>query len=129
MAKHLQATGLAFRVVVFFLLHPEEELTGKDIAVKFDEEPSDIGYRLNRAVADGLLAKKSDGPGRGKDALYMAGELLFLMRGEEPRSFKEPTPPPPLFDPHALGLLMQACASFVGSGLPAANVRVSAAGG
>ena len=81
MSKQLQNGSVVLRVVLFFARHPEEDLTTNDVAVKFEVRQEDVNKRLRGAVRDGLLAYKSDGPGRGKLSTYSAGPLLLSMVG------------------------------------------------
>jgi predicted transcriptional regulator len=76
--------SLARRVEVFFTRHPEEELTGRDIAEKFGTEAHHVHWSLTQGVRNGMLARRSETrreePGRPQ-AVYSAGPVLLEMIG------------------------------------------------
>lgn len=56
-AATLPADSLGFRVVDYFKSHPDEVLTPRDIASKFDTAPSSVDTMLASAVQAGHLAR------------------------------------------------------------------------
>jgi hypothetical protein len=73
--------SLPLRVALFFAVNPDEELTTIDISVKFDADPREVTGRLQQLVNQGILARSTDGPGRGKAAVYRIGTVLMHMVG------------------------------------------------
>ena len=69
-------------VVLFFAANPEEELDSREIETKFGINIRYVTDRLGRSVRAGMLECESNGPGRGKLAIYRAGLVLLEMRGE-----------------------------------------------
>lgn len=82
MSHPLNPRSAAFRVLVFFMRNFDEELKTSDIATKFDIAPSAVFKTLTPAVRDDMLVRTSPGPGRGRDAVYSAGNALLTMIGE-----------------------------------------------
>lgn len=82
MAKHLKSGSLGLRVAMFFAWHQgEEELTTKDVSVKFDVNVDQVRSQLRRPVRDGVLDCKSTSGGRGLSSVYSAGPAIFEMVG------------------------------------------------
>ena len=69
--------GLQGQVLAFFVANEGEELTSRDVALKWDVRPaSTVGGSLDKLVRMGLLAKRdSTGPGR-RYTVFSAGPLL-----------------------------------------------------
>ena len=67
------ARGLTGKVLAFFVANPEEELTTRDIADKWDvRPPSSVFGALDRVVRMGLLQREK----AGKYAMFKAGPNL-----------------------------------------------------
>lgn len=82
MGHPLNPKSSAFRVLAFFLRNHEEELKTSDIALKFDIPLTAVFKTLSPSVREGMLARTSPGAGRGRDAVYVAGDALLAMIGE-----------------------------------------------
>jgi hypothetical protein len=72
--------SLAARVCAYFVKHPDEELSSKDIALKFDVESASVAALLATALAQHVLAREV----RGGAAQYSAGAQINQVRGDAP---------------------------------------------
>lgn len=77
--------SLAYRMTVFFARNPDEELTSADVVTKFGVESTSIHRSLSASVETGLLERVSSGAGRGRLAIYSAGDELLKEIGEKTR--------------------------------------------
>ncbi|XVJ69857.1 MAG: hypothetical protein HEQ39_09535 [Rhizobacter sp.] len=81
-----QDGSLAARTLDFFRKHPDEELSGKDIAQKFDAPSSSITNLLVPSLSHGMLIKGKDEAG---STVYRAGpKLNDLPEDSPPTGFK-----------------------------------------
>lgn len=78
--------SMPFRLCLFFVCQPDEELTTNDIAAKFGTSPKSIPRYLRPLVADGHLRTRR-GRREGKvgqpPRIYSAGPELLRMMGRE----------------------------------------------
>lgn len=51
----LQRNGLPYLLMEFFRANPDEELTFKQVAVKFGSNPSTVSNAVARLVGDGMI--------------------------------------------------------------------------
>lgn len=66
------------RILLFFALAPDEELTYSDVAEKFGVDRKNIKSTIASSVEAGLLAKRND----GRRSVISAGpELLQMVNG------------------------------------------------
>ena len=76
-----QARGLTGKVLAFFVANPDEELTTRDIADKWDvRPPSSVFGALDRVVSMGLLAREKV----GKYAVLRPGPNLARWAAVQP---------------------------------------------
>jgi hypothetical protein len=81
-----QADSLAGRCIAYFRRLPDEELSSKDIALKFQAEQSSVQILLKRAVETGMLAR--DG------AIYSAGPQIGQLAPPATTLAERPKQPP-----------------------------------
>jgi hypothetical protein len=108
--RTVSVTSLAFRVILYFAVNPDEELLVTDIGKKYDEDPRQVRWKLRNAVAAQVLVRESVGPGRGKSSTYRAGPLLLRTLG---------------IDRSAVAVALEACASL-SQHLTQVKVRITA---
>jgi hypothetical protein len=76
-----QDGSLAARTLDFFRKHPDEELSGKDIAQKFDAPSSSITVLLAASISHGMLIKGKDDAGT---TVYSDGPKLSEVPDDGP---------------------------------------------
>jgi hypothetical protein len=100
-----ESGSLAARVLAFFALNPEEELTSADIAQKFDvASSSHVSPSLTPPMAHGLLARGPGGAGYRPGPAFAAWVEHHRHEGTVRAVAQKPqriAPPPPL-DPFAV---------------------------
>lgn len=88
-----QAGSLAYQIVQFFRDNPEEELSRRDIAAKFEVDANSIDGKLRQATETGVLATgNSSESGR----VWRAGPQLQAVPLEAPKDRRPRATLPPL---------------------------------
>jgi hypothetical protein len=73
--------SIALRVILYFAVNPDEELSTSDIYTKFDADPARVYSTLSYAVREKLLVRRGGSRGRVLlECVYAPGpELLRLL--------------------------------------------------
>lgn len=77
-----KAGSLPWRILTFLVLNPEEELTRRDIAVKFDTQPSTVDTTLGIAVARQVMKRTRNSDAELVWSLGPSTDFMLVAAGE-----------------------------------------------
>lgn len=77
-----KAGSLPWRILTFLVLNPEEELTRRDIAVKFDTQPSTVDTTLGIAVARQVMKRTRNSDAELVWSLGPSTDFVLTSAGE-----------------------------------------------